>query len=86
MKSQDSSHLESKILQLLNQRSSLSTICPSEILPEDKKSNPTEIEKVRQAARRLTHQGKIQILQKGQVVDPSEFKGPIRLRLVRGNE
>lgn len=86
MKSQDSSHLEIKILELLNHRSALSTICPSEILPEDKKSNPAEMEKVRQAARRLTHQGKIQILQKGQVVDPSEFKGPIRLRLIRGKE
>lgn len=85
-KNQDSTDLENKILQLLGARSSHSTICPSEILPSDKKSNPTEVEQVRQAARRLSYQGKIQILQKGQIVDPSDFRGPIRLRLAKAKE
>lgn len=85
-KGQDSAELENKILQLLTTRSAVSTICPSEILPPDKKSNPTEMEQVRQAARRLSHQGKIQILQKGQIMDPSDFKGPIRLRLAKAKE
>ena len=38
------------------------------------------MERTRQAARRLFETGKIEILQKEGVVDPSTFKGPIRLR------
>ena len=38
------------------------------------------MERTRQAARRLYADGEIEILQKGGVVDPSTFKGPIRLR------
>ena len=38
------------------------------------------MERTRQAARRLLESGEIEILQKGEVVDPSTFKGPIRLR------
>ncbi|MCE3010764.1 MAG: DUF3253 domain-containing protein [Proteobacteria bacterium] len=39
------------------------------------------MERVRESARLLVDQGKIEILQKGKVIDPSEFRGPIRLRL-----
>lgn len=39
------------------------------------------MEPTRQAAKQLAQQGVIQITQKGQVVDPDNFKGPIRLRL-----
>lgn len=38
----------------------------------------------REAAKKLARQGLIQITQKGRVVDPDDFKGPIRLRLVDG--
>ncbi|MEN8756131.1 MAG: DUF3253 domain-containing protein, partial [Akkermansiaceae bacterium] len=38
-----------------------------------------EMERTRRAARRLVATGKLQILQKGKVVDPSTAKGPIRL-------
>lgn len=74
---------EEKILELLSRRPASSTICPSEVLATDEKSSKEKMEQVRQAARRLVHQGKIAITQKNQVVDPSEFKGPIRLKLKR---
>jgi len=38
------------------------------------------MERTRQAARRLYADGEIEILQNGEVIDPSTFKGPIRLR------
>ena len=38
-------------------------------------------ERIRRAARRLVAQGKIDILQKGRVVDASTAKGPIEVRL-----
>ena len=75
---------EAAILALLTERPGSSTICPSEVLPEDLKQDTEAMELVRQAARRLVHAGKIDILQGGRVVDPSEFRGPIRLRLKRG--
>lgn len=74
---------EEKILALLQARGHSATICPSEILEPDLKQDHEVMERVRQAARRLVHQNKIEILQKNRVVDPSEFKGPIRLRLKR---
>lgn len=77
----NSSHLENEILSLLKTRSRESTICPSEVLTGDDKNNKLKMEEVRQAARRLVHQDKIEITQKGQVVNPSNFKGPIRLKL-----
>ena len=80
---EQSLELEEAILQLLESRGHGKSICPSEILPEEEKQNKEKMEQVRQAARRLCHQGKIEILQKGQVVDPSDFRGPIRLRKKR---
>lgn len=72
---------ENKILELLHQRAATSSICPSEVLPHEEKTNKQKMEQVRQAARRLVHKNKIVITQKNQIVDPSEFKGPIRLKL-----
>ena len=69
------------ILHLLGERARDATICPSEVLPPDLKSDKDEMENVRQAARRLVQEGRIEILQKGRVVDPSTARGPIRLRL-----
>lgn len=73
--------LENKILEILSLRSKASSICPSEVLPEDQKQNKEYMEQVRKAARRLVHKGQIIITQKNQIVDPSDFKGPIRLKL-----
>ena len=39
------------------------------------------MEPVREAARRLAARGAIEITQRGAVVDPLSFRGPIRLRL-----
>lgn len=74
---------EAAILELLTRRASTSTVCPSEVLSDAQKRDSETMELVRQAARRLVHAGKIEILQSGRVVDPSEFRGPIRLRLKR---
>jgi hypothetical protein len=74
--------LEETILVLLSQRSRSATICPSEaaraVSPEDWAS---QMEPARRAARRLVAAGKIVITQKGEIVDGSTAKGPIRLRL-----
>ncbi len=72
---------EEKILELLYIRSSSSSICPSEVLPVEHKKDKHKMEQVREAARRLVHQNKIVITQKNQIIDPSDFKGPIRLNL-----
>lgn len=73
--------LAEAILQLLGLRARDATICPSEVLPLALKSDRAEMEEVRQAARRLVQEGRIEILQKGRVVDPSTARGPLRLRL-----
>ncbi|MFK8029388.1 MAG: DUF3253 domain-containing protein [Gammaproteobacteria bacterium] len=71
--------LMNDIMVLLDKRGSGKTICPSEILDADNKADKQKIERVRSAARLLAHDGKIVIKQKGKVVDPTGFKGPIRL-------
>jgi len=73
--------LEAAILGLLRERAAGHTICPSEaarrVRPEGWEAL---MEPARQAARRLVHAGRIEILQRGRVVDASDFRGPIRLR------
>jgi hypothetical protein len=76
----ESLEFQKLILDLLSQRGKGNSICPSEILPKAEQQNKEKMEAVRQAARLLAHQNKIEITQKGQVVDPNEFRGPIRLR------
>jgi hypothetical protein len=41
------------------------------------------MEPARMAARRLAAAGRVEITQRGRVVDPSTARGPIRVRLVR---
>lgn len=69
------------ILQLLGTRGANKTICPSEVLDGDLKQDKQLMEHVRRSARLLAAENMIEITQGGQVVDPSEFKGAIRLRL-----
>ena len=76
---------EEQILELLHTRARGATICPSEVLPAHQKQDPDVMEQVRQAARRLVHRGEIEIVQSGRVVDPSAFRGPIRLRCAPGH-
>ena len=74
--------LERIILELLQNRSRTSSICPSEaarkMVPEDWQK---WMEATRQAARRLAIQGQIEITQKGRPVPHLNFKGPIRLKI-----
>lgn len=74
--------LEVAILELLEARGAGKTICPSEaarrVAPEGWRAL---MEPARQAARRLCARDLLWITQKGQIVDPSTAKGPIRLRL-----
>lgn len=77
----ESLELETKILGLLEHRGKGKTICPSEVLGNLEKQDTEKMEQVRRAARRLVHADKIEILQKGQIINPSDFRGPIRLRM-----
>lgn len=77
--------LEHLILDLLRSRSHGASICPSEAARALGARQSTDwrslMEPTRMAARRLVHKNQIQITQRGQVVDPSTAKGPIRLKL-----
>lgn len=62
------------------------TCCPSEATRLVGGENWRELnERTRQAARRLALQGRIEILQKGRIVDPTTIKGPIRVRRRRSD-
>lgn len=69
------------ILMLLSERDRGKTICPSEVLSPEDKTNAVMMEHVRRSARLLASEGRIEITQKGKAVDPLNFRGPIRLRL-----
>lgn len=75
--------LEAAIVELLAQRRLGATICPSEaarlVAPDDWRPL---MEPARAAARRLVASGRVEITQRGRVVDPSTAKGPIRIRSV----
>ncbi len=70
-----------EILALLAERGAGKTICPSEVLVGEQKQDARLMELVRRSARLLAHAGLVEITQKGVAVDPSDFRGPIRLRL-----
>lgn len=71
------------ILTLLSERGPHKTICPSEVLPAEQKKDKIMMEHVRRSARLLASEGKIQITQSGKAVDPTDFRGPIRLKLTK---
>jgi len=73
------------ILELLEQRDSGKTICPSEAARElggDDGFRPL-MDVVREAAGELAEAGRIEVTQGGEVVDLESAEGPIRLRAVR---
>ncbi|MEC8024682.1 MAG: DUF3253 domain-containing protein [Myxococcota bacterium] len=75
--------LEAAILTRLRAVNAGASICPSEVAQaECGDSWRSEMETVRRAARRLANAGAIVITQKGKIVDPSDVRGPIRIRLV----
>ncbi|MFP4510052.1 MAG: DUF3253 domain-containing protein [Spirochaetaceae bacterium] len=72
--------LEERIMVMLASRPAGSTICPSEVARERfGAAFRQHMESVRRAARRLAHNGTVIITQKGKEVDPSDFRGPIRI-------
>jgi len=75
--------LERKITELLAARPATSSICPSEVARATSDDWRDLMEPTRRAARRLVARGEVEITQGGSVVDPSQFKGPIRIRLPR---
>jgi hypothetical protein len=77
--------VESAILELLAARPTAASMCPSEAARRvfDEATWHTQMERCRQAARRLVAAGHIEITQRGVVVDPDTARGPIRLRLRR---
>lgn len=87
--------MEAVIRELLRTRPASGSICPSEAArvvaasaSRSETDRPTPdwrdlMEPARRAARRLAALGEVQITQAGRVVDPSDVKGPIRIRLMR---
>lgn len=76
--------LEAAIEDLLAERNG-TTICPSEAARRvDPDAWRTLMEPARMAARRLYHQGRVRILQRGTPVDPDHMKGPVRLARAGG--
>jgi hypothetical protein len=73
--------LEHAILELLNSSPTGATVCPSEaarlIAGEHWEA---ALEPARRAARRLVVTGHVEIIQRGQVADPSTARGSIRIR------
>ena len=73
---------EQAILALLAQRDQGKTICPSDAARElDPDGFRDLMQLVRDAARRLAADGKIEVTQGGEPVDLDAARGPIRLRL-----
>ena len=75
--------LEQELVATLTQRAQHQTLCPSELARKLKPGDEDWrdlMEPIRMAARRLSHQGAIEILQSGHVIDPDTIRGPIRLR------
>ncbi|MEI5584181.1 MULTISPECIES: DUF2256 and DUF3253 domain-containing protein [unclassified Agromyces] len=74
--------LEEAIRALLADRAASATICPSEAARRVGGDDGWRelMEPARRAARRLVASGEVEITQRGQVVDPSTAKGPIRIR------
>jgi len=74
-------HLDEAILRLLAARRPGATICPSEAAREiDGEHWRGLMGAARVAAGRLQRAGEIDVLQRGQRVDPLTAHGPIRLR------
>lgn len=76
--------LEATILALLDARPRGATLCPSEaaraVFGDDEDAWRGAMERTREAARRLVARGEVELTQRGQVVDPSHARGPLRIR------
>nr|WP_246260482.1 DUF3253 domain-containing protein [Streptomyces typhae] len=79
--------MERAILELLEARDPAATICPSDAARAVYAGNDDGwralMEPARRAARRLVAAGEVEITQGGQPVEPTEARGPIRIRRAR---
>ena len=73
--------LERAILDLLDRRAPR-TICPSDVAREVGSEDGWRdlMDPVREAAARLVDAGRLEVTQRGEVVDLTTVKGPVRLR------
>lgn len=80
----DDASIEATILDLLAQRADTSSICPSDAARAIGGDGWRDLmEDTRRVARRLVAEGRVQITQSGEVVDPRTARGPIRIRWAR---
>ncbi|MDX2393697.1 DUF3253 domain-containing protein [Streptomyces sp. DK15] len=79
--------LERAILELLERRGPTASICPSDaaraVYEGDDDGWRALMEPARRAAGRLVAAGDVEITQGGRPVDPTEARGPIRIRIRR---
>lgn len=74
--------IRTHLLQKARQRGVRKSLCPSEVARDLGGDTWRQLmPQVRQAGQQLAQEGKIWITQKGQLVDPTTAKGPIRYRL-----
>ena len=80
----DPERIRATILQLLQRRDPGKTICPSDAARAlaGERFRPL-MAPVRDVAAELADEGRIEVTQRGQPVDPRGARGPIRLRLRR---
>jgi hypothetical protein len=71
------------ILALTTQRGPTKSICPSEVARALRPNWQSLLTEVRRVACRLAAAGQIDVLRKGQPVEPAGVKGVIRLRLAQ---
>lgn len=80
----DDAAIESTMLRLLGERAVTSSICPSDVARAIGGDDWRDLmEDTRRVARRLVGDGRVQITQGGEVVDPFAVRGPIRIRWTR---
>ncbi len=75
--------IERTIVGLLDQRDEGRTICPSEAARALAEDWRPLMQPVRDAAAAMVDDGRLEVTQKGEVVDPRAARGAIRLRLPR---
>ena len=76
--------ISQKIMELLDKQSEGKTICPSDAARAlDPKSFRKLMAAVRDAAQALVEQERIEVTQRGEIVDIRDVRGPVRLRLRR---
>jgi hypothetical protein len=71
------------ILELLRLRGPHAVIAQVDVLTSSQQADAVLLEHARRSARLLAHEGKIELLQNGKVVDPTTFRGPVQMRLKR---